>query len=54
MAAFIARWNLRGVGVAESEIDDAIAYADQAFGVAGGPTPAPNATSLPAGTWDGT
>jgi AcrR family transcriptional regulator len=31
VAAFIARWNLRGIGVLDDEIDDAIAYANQAF-----------------------
>jgi AcrR family transcriptional regulator len=38
VAAFIVRWNLRGVGVPEDEIDDAIAFADQAFAAGEGPT----------------
>jgi AcrR family transcriptional regulator len=31
VAAFLTRWNLRGLGVPESQIDAAIAYADRQF-----------------------
>ena len=31
VAEFATRWNLRGIGVPESEIDSAIAYADRVF-----------------------
>ena len=31
VAAFFARWNLRGLGVPERDVEDAIAYADAAF-----------------------
>jgi AcrR family transcriptional regulator len=35
VAAFIVRWNLRGLGLAHDEVEDAIGYADRVFAAAG-------------------
>lgn len=40
VAAFAARWNLRGIGVPEPEIDAAIAYAEAEFAETATPAPA--------------
>jgi AcrR family transcriptional regulator len=44
VAAFIVRWNLRGLGLAHDEVEDAIAYADRVTGASDGEVRTPTET----------